>query len=76
MQNAINKRLVVFTQYGVKAGQRPSVATLLAIRSKMTAISSEAHAQMAHVLNPQQLKTFENQTEQSGEQIKAMLLGN
>jgi len=76
MQGAVNQRLVVFSQYGVKRGQRPSIPTLLSIRSKMTAISSEAHAKMAHVLNPQQLQVFTTQTEQSGEQIKAMLLGN
>ena len=75
MQDAVNKRLVVFTKYGVKRGQRPSISTLLAIRSQMTAISSQAHAQMAHVLNPQQLQTFTTETEQSGEKIKAMLLG-
>ena len=76
MQDTVNKRLVVFSQYGVKRGQRPSIPTLLSIRSQMTAISSQAHAQMAHVLNPQQLQTFTTQTEKSGEQIKAMLLGN
>jgi hypothetical protein len=75
MRNAVTQRLVVFTQYGVKRWQRPSISTLLAIRSKMTAISSDAYAQMAHVLNPQQLQTFTAQTEKSGEQIKSMLLG-
>jgi hypothetical protein len=76
MQDAVHQRLAVFSQYGVKRGQRPSIPTLLAIRSQMNAISSEAHAHMAHVLNPQQLQIFTTQSEKSGEQIKSMLLGN
>ena len=75
MQDAVSQRLVVLSQYGVKRGQRPPFSALLAIRSKMNAIASEAHAKMAHVLTPAQMQIYATQSEQSSEQIKSMLLG-
>ena len=75
MQDALNQRLAVLSENGVQAGQRPSLSSMLAIRSKMSDIASEAQAKMEKILTPEQMQIYTAQAKESAAQIRSQLLG-
>lgn len=76
LQTSVKKRIAVFDQLGIRPGTKPSLRTLLTLRSQMSAIRSQDHAELEKILSEQQMLTIDEISSRTRERIRADLLGD
>ena len=75
LQKAVHQRMAVLKEYNFKPGNRPSFMNLISIRSKMSDITTEVHHELVPILSNQQMKKFDDISEQKRQKMRSVLLG-
>lgn len=58
IKNAMQQRINIIRNAGIKKGERPSISTLFKLRGPMKEVQQSSNKQMAKILSTSQMKTY------------------